>query len=107
MRLVVDTGILVSFVIRPTYQFIALFDHLAGRATLLASEHTLGELMGVLTRDRFDRWVSLPNRLAFIREYMGLVEMVEVTQTFATSADPKDDKFLDVAVSGKADCIIA
>jgi predicted nucleic acid-binding protein len=39
MRVVVDTGVLVSYVIRPTFP--------SADATLLGSEQTLGELIGV------------------------------------------------------------
>ena len=40
--------------------------------------------------------------MAFMRE----VELVEITETVEASRDPRDDKILELAVSGNADCIV-
>jgi len=38
---------------------------------------------------------------------VGVSEQIVVTEHVVACRDPKDDKFLSLAVSGKADCIVA
>jgi putative PIN family toxin of toxin-antitoxin system len=37
---------------------------------------------------------------------MATAELVTITERFAACRDPKDDKFLELAVSGQADIIV-
>ena len=38
---------------------------------------------------------------------MAAAELVDITERIAACRDPKDDKFLELAVSGKADLIVS
>jgi putative PIN family toxin of toxin-antitoxin system len=49
----------------------------------------------------------LDQSLDYVEWYAGISEQVSVTQTVVACRDPKDDKFLSAAISGKAYCIIA
>jgi uncharacterized protein len=45
--------------------------------------------------------------MAFLTDLQMVVESVEVTEAIAVCRDPKDDKFLELAVSGQATCILS
>ena len=107
MRVVVDTNILVSFAIRPNPDFKKIFDHIAAHGVSLVSDDTLAELFDVLSRDRFRKYIPLDQSIDYVEWYAGLSEQIIVTEHVVACRDPKDDKFLSLAISGKADCIIA
>jgi len=107
MRVVIDTNILISFAIRPNPDFEKLFDHIAAHGVSLVSDETIAELIDVLNRDKFRKYIPLDQSLDYVEWYAGVSEQVAVKQTVVACHDPKDDKFLSLAVSGKADCIIA
>lgn len=107
MRIVIDTNILVSFAIRPNPVFERLFDLIAAQHVMLISEETAAELLDVLTREKFRKYLPLDQSLDYIEWYIALAEQVAITHSFAACRDPRDDKFLSLAVSGRADCIVA
>jgi uncharacterized protein len=106
MRVVVDTNILVSFAIRPNQDFERLFDYLAGHGVTLVSEETIAELFAVLSREKFRTYIPQDSAIDYVEWYAGISESVTVAENVAACRDPKDDKFLSLAVAGKADCII-
>jgi putative PIN family toxin of toxin-antitoxin system len=107
MRVVLDTNILVSFAIRPNADFERIFDHIAANGVSLVSEDTVAELLDVLSRDKFRKYIPIDQSLDYVEWYCEISEQVVVTEHVVACADPKDDKFLSLAVSGKADCIVA
>src|ERR1700733_406917 len=107
MRVVIDTNILVSFAIRPNPDFEKIFDHTAAHGVSLVSEDTIAELFDVMSRTKFRKYVPLDQSIDYVEWYVGISQQVIVTEHVVACRDPKDDKFLSLAVSGKADCIIA
>lgn len=107
MRVVVDTNILVSFAIRPSKDFERLFDYLAGHGVTLISEDTVSELFSVLNREKFRKYIAQDSAIDYVEWYAGVSESVVVTQHVTACRDPKDNKFLSLAVTARADCIIA
>jgi len=107
MRVVIDTNILVSFAIRPNPNFEKISDYVALHGVSLISEDTIVELFDVLRRDKFRKYIPLDQSLDYIEWYSGVSEQIMITEAIVACPDPKDDKFLSLAVSGKADCIIA
>ncbi|HLG88974.1 MAG TPA: putative toxin-antitoxin system toxin component, PIN family [Alphaproteobacteria bacterium] len=63
MRVVVDTNVFVSLLIRPGEAFTALIDYIDRNATVLYSTETLTELVDVLRRPKFDRYMTGKGRL--------------------------------------------
>jgi putative PIN family toxin of toxin-antitoxin system len=55
---------------------------------------------------KFDAYVSREKRDALVVRLAPLVEMIEVVETVRASRDPTDDKFLEVAVNGRADVVV-
>jgi putative PIN family toxin of toxin-antitoxin system len=54
----------------------------------------------------FDRYVRRDRRDALLERVASLVEIIDVLQSIHASRDPKDNKFLDAAVNGRADVIV-
>lgn len=55
---------------------------------------------------KFDRYVSRDRREALALRLAPLIEIVPVLQIVRASRDPKDDKFLEVALNGRADVLV-
>src|SRR3984957_10637247 len=73
---------------------------------LLVCEATMNELADVLARAKFDRYISLADRQQFLRLLGRVAEFVPIVYPVRECRDPKDDKFLELALNGKADLIL-
>ena len=68
---------------------------------------TLSEELGdVLSRPRFDRYISRQERDEFLQALLDDSELVEIVEPIRICRDPKDDKILELAVSGNAEYIV-
>lgn len=105
-RWVVDTNVLVSRLLAPGGTAARAVDHALAGGVLLVSDATLDELVDVLSRPRFDPYVSVAERTHFIRLLGGISRRVHVTRAFRVCRDPRDDKFLDVAINGEAHALV-
>jgi uncharacterized protein len=109
MRIVLDTNVLVSAVIRPTGGLGRMLKHLRdGDYTLLYSQSSLTELVDVLMRPAIQAKYGITP--ADVEAVVVLVllrgEAVVVTRRITACRDPKDDRFLEVAVAGRADALV-
>jgi putative PIN family toxin of toxin-antitoxin system len=75
-------------------------------AILLVSVETWAELTDVLLRPKFNRYLSTSVRLQTLVDFRLTVKLIEVTARVAECRHPKDDKFLELALSGHADLIL-
>jgi putative PIN family toxin of toxin-antitoxin system len=73
---------------------------------LLFSDYTMDELKEVLFRSKFDRYVSREDRILFLAQLGRVAEFVPIIRLVRECRDPKDDKFLEVALNGRADVIV-
>lgn len=103
---VLDTNILVSRLLVPGGVAARAVDHALGRGILLVSEATLDELVEVLDRPKFDPYLTREDRKRFIELLGGVARVIPITSKVRACRDPKDDKFLDVALNGGAAAII-
>jgi putative PIN family toxin of toxin-antitoxin system len=103
---VVDTNVLVSRLLAPRGVAAQAMDHALARGVLLVSEATLEELAEVLARPKFDPYVPRPDRQHFIALLGGVARLVPILRPIHACRDPRDDKFLDVALAGGAQAII-
>jgi len=105
MRVVIDTNVIVSAYLGGVLEGI-LEAFKAGRFTLIVSRAIADEYFDVLARpkfgierDEFDGFASLLIRKA---EFVAPTENVTVID-----ADPSDNRFLEAALEGKADCVVS
>ena len=105
-RLVVDTNALVSRLLLPDATAGRAVSHAVRHAQLLASEATLEELADVLSRPKFDPYVTIAERQTFIRLVGRVAELVPIIRNVRECRDPRDDKFLELALNGEADRIV-
>ncbi|MFZ0771717.1 MAG: putative toxin-antitoxin system toxin component, PIN family [Candidatus Sulfotelmatobacter sp.] len=105
-RVVVDTNVLVSRLLAAESIPGLAVREARRRGRLLVSDATMYELAEVLSREKFDRYVSLEQRKQFLRQLGRIAELVPIIQVIRECRDPKDDKFLEVALNGRADVII-
>jgi putative PIN family toxin of toxin-antitoxin system len=103
---VVDTNVLVSRLILPQSLPAQALRRAEVDARLLISEATMYELADILGHSKFDRYISLENRKSFLQRLGHIAEFVPIVQLVRECRDPKDDKFLEVALNGRADVII-
>lgn len=105
-RIVVDTNALVSRLLLPSSVPGQAVRKAVDNGILLLSEATMNELADVLARQKFDRYISLEDRQQFLRLLGRLGELIPTVYPVHECGDPKDDKFLEVALNGKADLIV-
>ncbi len=67
----------------------------------------LEELSDVLGRKKFDRFVSSEERDEFLESFVERTILVEIIDKVQECRDPKDDKILELALSGKAEYIVS
>lgn len=106
LRAVFDTGVLVSAALLPRSLPRRAFDAAVDRGCILVSDDTLAELDDVFRRPKFDRYLSAERRLEFFAALIGTAEAVKVVDSVLDCRDPKDNKFLELAMSGNATHII-
>jgi len=105
-NIVVDTNTFVSTIIGEFSIPAKAVEAAIVSGTLLLAIDTWNELEDVLMRNKFDRYQAADVRRAFL-DFLDLaMESISVHTTLAVSRDPKDDKFLELAIDGHADMII-
>jgi putative PIN family toxin of toxin-antitoxin system len=106
-RLVLDTNTLISRMLLPQGTAGRAVDKALTDGILLASEATLTELADVLSRPKFDRYVSQEDRRQFLRLLGGIVRIILIQHRVQVCRDPKDDMLLHVALNGDAQYLIS
>jgi putative PIN family toxin of toxin-antitoxin system len=104
-RLVVDTNVVLSGLLFAGSIPSRVLQDVQG-SVILASNATRLELAEVAERTRFDRYVEREVRRRLVAEYLRATVIIEIPSPIRACRDPKEDKFLEVAVHGRADAII-
>jgi putative PIN family toxin of toxin-antitoxin system len=97
MRLVFDTSSLVPACLYPEREPTRIFRRALLAHEVMASVETFDELAVVLTRDKFDAWQPRERRLTW----------VDAVTPVTPCRDPKDDKFLALALTARADVLVS
>jgi putative PIN family toxin of toxin-antitoxin system len=106
MRVVIDTNVLISSVLKASSWPGFVVQWIAVHGGLLKSVAVEDELFQVLRRPRIAK-VAAPIQVTALAELFADAEMVTITETFAICRDPADDKFLELAVNGRAELIVS
>ena len=106
-RFVFDANVLVSASLfkgsAPDQALRFAFD----TGEILLSTDTILELRDVFARPKFDRYLPVEERNEFLVKLIRRSVLTEVTETVAVCRDPRDDKYLALAVAGSANAVIS
>jgi putative PIN family toxin of toxin-antitoxin system len=105
-RVVIDTNVLISGLLSTTSTPARAVEKAVTKAQIVATIDTLRELIATLHSPKFDPYVRRERRDALLERLASVVEIVDVLQPIRASRDPKDDKFLEAAVAGRASLIV-
>jgi uncharacterized protein len=106
-RIVFDTSVVLSAIVLQSSQLAWLRAHWSGGACVpLASRDTVDELIRILGYRKFRLEEQRRNEL--LADYLPYCEVVEVTRKCSVVCrDAKDQMFLNLAQSGKADSLVS
>lgn len=105
-RFVLDTNILISALLFKNSVPFRAIELAEKQGIILYSEATLNELEQVLNRKKFNKYLSLEDRQVFLLKFISTSELVSITEKIAVCRDEKDNKFLELAVSGNANMVV-
>ena len=105
-RWVFDTNVLISRLLNPGGTPARAVDAGLDSGLLLLSDDTFGELAEVLMRPKFDLYLTTEERLHALQATAAVCRRVRVSRSLKACRDPRDDKFLEVAVHGQAHALV-
>ena len=106
MRIVLDTNVFVSAVLKANSLPFLVLRWIDQHGGLLKSAATEREILSVLARPHIAA-VTIPTFRDDLARMLVTAELVTITERIASCRDPHDDKFLELAVSGRADMIVS
>ena len=106
LQTIIDTGVVISALLFPRSLPRQAFDAAALQGCLLVSDETIAELDEVLRRPKFDKYVSESQRMEFLSALIREAKMIDVVDVVTDCRDPKDNKFLELALSGQGSHIV-
>jgi uncharacterized protein len=107
LRSVFDANVLVSALLLPGSKPRQALDLASREGKVLLSFAVLAELYEVLSRKQFKRYVGDEDIRLFLATLTRQAEWVDVDVRITVCRDPEDNKFLELAVSGRASHIIS
>ncbi|BAY42782.1 hypothetical protein SAMD00079811_03600 [Scytonema sp. HK-05] len=106
IRVVCDVNVIISAVLLPGSKPDRALRKAQDLGELLVSESIWLELEQVLARPKFNRYITPEERNDFLVDLSETVQFIKVTEQINECRDPKDNKYLELALSGKAECIV-
>jgi putative PIN family toxin of toxin-antitoxin system len=106
LRCVFDTNVLISASLLPESKPRHALDLVLRNGRILISAATFAELFEVLARAKFRRYLNEQDIRTFLAALSREAEWVDVNVRIAASRDASDNKFLELAVSGRATHIV-
>lgn len=106
-RYVFDTNTLISAALFGMGKPGRAFRHALKCGEVLLSQATFEEIDEVLTREKFDDYLTIEDRAVFVEALVDRSRFARPSEEVQACRDPDDDKFLELAVSENADCIIS
>ena len=106
-RFVFDTNTLVSALLFKDSVPRKAFNRAMKSGVILISLDVVAELNDVLSRKKFNKYVTEEERIEFLILLLHETVFVEVKENIAECRDQRDDKFLELAVCGNSQYIIS
>jgi len=106
-RFVFDTNVVISALLLSHSVARQAFDRATQTGKLLISSATIEELNAVLQRKGFERYITEEERMEFLSAFVRDSILVEIVERVVACRDSNDDKFLELAINGKATCMVS
>jgi putative PIN family toxin of toxin-antitoxin system len=105
-QIVLDNNLVISRILSTRGVAATVFDLLYDSCILLTSEPVLAELRNVIAREKFDRYVAAAARREFVEWYAAAAKLVCISHVVSECRDAKDNKLLELVLSGHADVLV-
>lgn len=105
-RVILDTNIIVSGILFKGQTIRELLLIALNDCEVVFSQATWDELAVVLQRNDFEKQMPLGARLRVLAELASKTIVVESTSVVSDCRDPKDNKFLSLALDAGVSCIV-
>jgi putative PIN family toxin of toxin-antitoxin system len=108
-KIVIDSNVLTSYLIASdtTRSHLAkVVRYALENSHILLSMELIMEIEDVFSRPKFSKYFSNKDASELVSSIRFIGHMVEINCTIKAARDPKDDKILELAISGEADYII-
>ena len=106
LRVVLDTNVVISAMLMPLSVPRRALDRAMREGRVLISAATITELDEAIHRPKFDRYLSEEERIEFSTTLVHETDLVDIVEAVTDCRDPRDNKFLELAVSGRATHIV-
>ena len=106
MRVVIDTNVWVSRLLLARSAAARAVDKAMEEYEIVVSESLIEELARVLSRKKFDRYVTVQDREEFLRRVLQIATLVPVFSQIEDCRDPDDNYLLALALDSESDCIV-
>ncbi len=106
-RVVIDTNVLISAALLRGSVPARLLLRALEALRIVFSPATFTELESRLWRPKFDRYITMDDRRALLHDLSSVADWLEPVATSTHSRDPDDDKFVHLAVAGRARWLIS
>lgn len=104
---VFDTNSFISAALLPNTTSRKALDKAIGLGVIAVSDKTIDELIEVLFRPKFDKYFLNDNERWLIINKLELnAKLFMPDMSITDCRDPKDNKFLELAISANASCLI-
>lgn len=106
-RFLLDTNVLISSALNLRGTPRGVIDAVrSANGVLLFSDETFAEIRTRLCRPKFDRYVDREGRELYLAQLEAVSEWVAIVGAKLGCRDPDDDKLLETALMGNADCLV-
>ena len=105
-RIIIDTNVVVSAVLFSNSPAREALVVALNNYTVVFAQKTWDELAYVLQRPKFDKYIALAQRLHFLADFARKITVVDSRSVVTDCRDPKDNKFLALALDAGACTIV-
>lgn len=106
MRVVIDTNAWVSRLLLSGSTSARAVDRALDDHEVVVSDELIEELADVLSREKFDRYVSLADREEFLRRILQIARMIPVLSIVEDCRDPDDNRLLALAQDSQSEVVL-
>lgn len=106
-RIVFYTSSLIPACLNPDREPAQILRRAVLEHDVFVSADTFNELVAVLAREKFNAWRPLDQRMVWVRLFREALMWVDPLSSITECRDPKDNKFLELAVAAQADYLVS